>query len=118
MGRGTRTRGWPAKLEDLPKNLRKDPLKFESPQFATIPAIFPNGMLNSVTARLFNEFWWRKAPTKFGAVQNITQFFHPLDIAAEWNRVYGPDGFLQYQFVGRFGQEERFRQMLRPLYGS
>ena len=118
MGRGTLTRGWSAKLEDLPKNLRKDPLKFDAPQLATIPAIFPNGMLNSVTARLFNEFWWRKAPTKFGTVQNITQFFHPLDIAAEWNRVYGPAGFLQYQFVVPFGQEEVFRQMMRTISGS
>ena len=32
-------------------------------------------------------------------MQNITQFLHPLDIIGEWNRGYGPHGFLQYQFV-------------------
>ena len=42
-------------------------------------------------------------------MQNITQFFHPLDIVAEWNRVYGPNGFLQYQFVVPFEAHEIFR---------
>ncbi|MFV4153416.1 hypothetical protein ACNJQG_21200, partial [Mycobacterium tuberculosis] len=34
-----------------------------------------------------------------GKVQNLTQFYHPLDMFGEWNRAYGPAGFLQYQFV-------------------
>ena len=34
-----------------------------------------------------------------GKVQNLTQFYHPLDMVGEWNRAYGSAGFGQYQFV-------------------
>ena len=45
------------------------------------------------------ELWYRKSGTYRGKVQNLTQFYHPLDMFGEWNRAYGPAGFLQYQFV-------------------
>ncbi|MDA3628679.1 FAD-binding oxidoreductase [Saccharopolyspora oryzae] len=118
MGRALLTRGNSAKLEDLPKKLRKDPLKFNAPQLMTTPPIFPNGLVNKFTITAFNEVWYRKAPTKFGAVQNITQFFHPLDLVGEWNRIYGPNGFLQYQFMVPFGQEATFRRSIDKISAS
>ncbi len=99
MGRGFLLRGSSAKLEDLPAKLRKDPLKFDAPQYAKFPDVFPPGMLNRLTAKALNEFYYRKAHTQQGVVQNITQFYHLLDLFADWNRAYGPHGFLQYQFV-------------------
>ncbi|WP_114561202.1 FAD-binding oxidoreductase [Desertihabitans aurantiacus] len=111
LGRAVLTRGNKARLEELPEKLRRDPLKFTAPQLGTIPAVFPNGLVNRLTAKAFSELWYRKAPRhRVGEIQNITQFFHPLDIVAEWNRVYGPGGFLQYQFVVPFEAEEAFRQ--------
>jgi decaprenylphospho-beta-D-ribofuranose 2-oxidase len=106
LGRGILTRANHATIDDLPAKLRRNPLKFDAPQLLKVPDVFPPGMLNRVTARVFSELWYRKSPTKAGAVQNITQFLHPLDIAGEWNRVYGPRGFLQYQFVVPFGAED------------
>ena len=101
LGRAVLTRGNKAKLSDLPAKLRTDPLRFAAPSFGTIPEVFPNRMVNLATAKAFSAMWFRKAPKhRVGEVQNITTFFHPLDIVAEWNRVYGPNGFLQYQFVG------------------
>ena len=118
MGRALLTRGNSAKLEDLPKKLRKDPLGFNAPQLMTAPPIFPNGLVNKYTITAFNEVWYRKAPTKYGMVQNITQFFHPLDLVGEWNRVYGSHGFLQYQFMVPFGQEDMFRRSIDRISAS
>ena len=99
FGRGLLTRANHATVADLPSKLRAEPLKFDAPQLFTVPDVFPSGLLNRVTGKLFSELWYRKSPTRMGAIQNITQFLHPLDIIGEWNRGYGPHGFLQYQFV-------------------
>jgi decaprenylphospho-beta-D-ribofuranose 2-oxidase len=99
LGRGLLTRANHARLDELPEKLRAEPLKFDAPQLLTVPDVFPSGLLNRVTGKLFSEVWYRKSPTRAGAIQNITQFLHPLDIVGEWNRGYGRRGFLQYQFV-------------------
>ncbi len=119
MGRAVLTRGDKAKLSDLTPRLKRDPLKFVAPSFGTIPQVFPNRMVNAATAKAFSEFWYRKAPKhQVGALQNITQFFHPLDIVAEWNRVYGPNGFLQYQFVVPFSEHETFKRCFEMIVRS
>ena len=83
MGRAVLTRGNKATLSDLDAKKRRDPLKFVAPSFGTIPEVFPNRMVNGVTAKAFSEFWYRKAPKhRVGELQNITAFFHPLDIVA------------------------------------
>ncbi|MFI7674953.1 FAD-binding protein [Actinophytocola sp. NPDC049390] len=115
LGRGILTRANHATVEDLPKRLRRHPLKFDAPQLLTVPDVFPPGLLNKLTGRIFSELWYRKSPTKLGAVQNITQFLHPLDIVGEWNRGYGPHGFLQYQYVVPFGAEDVIRHTVRRM---
>jgi len=119
LGRAVLTRGNKASLDELPAKLRRDPLRFVAPSFGTIPDLFPNGLLNRATARAFSEFWFRKAPRHaVGEIQNITQFFHPLDILADWNRVYGPAGFLQYQFAVPFTEGVAFRRAVETIVGS
>jgi decaprenylphospho-beta-D-ribofuranose 2-oxidase len=99
-GRGVLTRGDHATREQLSGKDAADPLGFEPKVLATAPAIVPNGLVNPLTMRAFNEAWFRKAPTRrMGELQRIGEFFHPLDIVQDWNRVYGPQGFLQYQFA-------------------
>ena len=57
-------------------------------------------MLNNWTVKAFNEAWYRKSPNfKEDELQTINTFFHPLDGINNWNKIYGPKGFLQYQFV-------------------
>ena len=119
LGRAVLTRGNKAKLSDLPAKLRTDPLRFAAPSFGSIPEVFPNRMVNLATAKAFSAMWFRKAPKhRDGEVQNITTFFHPLDIVAEWNRVYGPNGFLQYQFAVPFHEHETFRRCVEMIVTS
>ena len=119
MGRAVLTRGNKARLRDLPVKLAKDPLRFVAPSLGTVPEIFPNRMVNLVTARAFSTAWYHKAPKRrSGEIQNITEFFHPLDIVAEWNRLYGPHGFLQYQFVVPFSEADIFRTCVEMIVNS
>ena len=120
MGRAVLTRGWPARLEDLSRKQRRDPLRFQPRQLVPrTPSVFPGGLLNKLTVGAFNELWYRKAPQERRAeIQHITPFFHPLDMVADWNVVYGPRGFLQYQFVVPHGAEDTMRRALERISGS
>lgn len=101
-GRGVLTRGDHAPLEqwDEQKVSKGSPLHYDPKAMASAPSLIPGGLLNNWTVRAFNEAWFRKAPKhRQGELQAITPFFHPLDGVNNWNRIYGPRGFLQYQFV-------------------
>ena len=97
-GRGVLTRGDHARLEQLES--REDPLAYDPRALASAPPFLPGGLLNTWTVRAFNETWYRKAPKhRVGELQAIGPYFHPLDGVSDWNRIYGPAGFLQYQFA-------------------
>jgi decaprenylphospho-beta-D-ribofuranose 2-oxidase len=99
-GRGVLTRGDHAPVEWLAGKQAQTPLTFTPKALATAPGLVPGGLVNPLTMRAFNEAWFRKAPkARHGELQQIGAFFHPLDIVNDWNRVYGPQGFLQYQFA-------------------
>jgi len=119
MGRAVLTRGRSARVDELTRRQRRDPLRLKAPQLLTAPKAFPPGVVNRATIGAFNEMWWRKAPSRRrDEVQNVTTFFHPLDLVGKWNRVYGSRGFLQYQFVVPFGQEQAFRQAIELISAS
>ena len=119
LGRAVVTRGNSAGVEDLDPKRRVRPLDFAAPQRGRIPFMSPIGLVNPRTARAFNAAWFAKAPRlRTGEVQDITQFFHPLDVVGDWNRVYGRRGFVQYQFVVPFGEESTFTAAVRTLASS
>lgn len=69
------------------------------PRLAVPPRV-PAGLLNRSTVAAFNEAWYRRAARHSRSVpQSLWRFFYPLDGVAEWNRLYGPPGLLQYQVV-------------------
>ena len=99
-GRGVLTCGDHAPAEALPKAQQPDPLHYDPMALASPPPFLPGGLPNKLTVRAFDEAWYRKATKRrVGELQAIAPFFHPLDGVQDWNRIYGPAGFLQHQFA-------------------
>tara|TARA_B100000700_G_C15062280_1_gene866697 strand:- start:5565 stop:6929 length:1365 start_codon:yes stop_codon:yes gene_type:complete len=99
-GRGILTNGDHAFLEQLNQPNKDNPLYYNPQAIGGAPTFLPNGLLNKLTVRAFNEAWFRRSPKSAkGELQGIASYFHPLDGIKDWNRIYGPSGFLQYQFV-------------------
>lgn len=66
----------------------------------TIPFNLPSFTLNKLTVSIFNMLYYGKVLKKVSTQQvSIEQFFYPLDAINHWNRIYGKNGFTQYQFV-------------------
>jgi len=98
-GRGVITRGDHSTAQQCNDDKIKNPRSYDPKKIATAPGLVPKGALNKWTVQAFNEGWFRKHPSlRVGEQQKISAFFHPLDGVQEWNRIYGPQGFLQYQF--------------------
>lgn len=116
MGRGVLTRGDHARLDELPaKKRKKGPLHYQGEILASAPPWVPNGLANPLSIRAFNEVWFRKAPKHHHGLETIPYFWHPLDGIANWNRMYGSRGFLQYQFVVPFEAGETVRLAVERL---
>jgi decaprenylphospho-beta-D-ribofuranose 2-oxidase len=119
MGRAILTRGDHARRDDLPVNLRVRPREAPSSPKLRVPITAPGGLLNRASVRAFNEAWFRRAPKRrVGELQGIGAFFHPLDGVSDWNRLYGPRGFLQYQFAVPDDAGETVRHAIELLSGS
>jgi decaprenylphospho-beta-D-ribofuranose 2-oxidase len=116
LGRAVITNGDFASPADLPAAQQRDPLAFRPTALLRAPRACPPGLMNRYTIALFNEAWYRKAPRRRdGEIQTISAFFHPLDGIRNWNTVYGPRGFRQYQFVVPFGAEQTLRRSLELI---
>ncbi|MDD5365279.1 MAG: FAD-binding oxidoreductase [Gallionellaceae bacterium] len=74
------------------------PLALSGGHPVAIPVDAPAGLLNRVTMAAFNALYYARARTGTRRV-GLESFFYPLDALADWNRLYGRAGFLQYQFV-------------------
>jgi decaprenylphospho-beta-D-ribofuranose 2-oxidase len=100
----------------VPERRRKHARQFAPRTLINAPRWLPNGLLNPLTMRAFNEVWYRKAPRhQVGHIESITAFFHPLDLVGNWNRIYGSRGFVQYQYVVPDDATETVRATLERL---
>ena len=116
LGRGIVTAGTHAEREDLPDRRRATALRFTPTRGLPGLPWAPGGLLNPATVAAFNEAWFRKAPSRReGELQRIGAFFHPLDGVRNWNRLYGPGGFVQYQLVVPFAAADVVRTVVQRL---
>ena len=115
LGRSVLTSGRFAHRDELDPH-DDNPLDFDPYLTVPAPPWAPSGLLNRLSIRAFNEFWFRKAPVeRRDELQTISQFFHPLDMVEGFNRIYGRRGFLQWQFVVPFGAESTLRHIVETL---
>jgi decaprenylphospho-beta-D-ribofuranose 2-oxidase len=120
LGRSVLTWGDHARLDQLDERAAADPLAFDARQLVTVPPLVPTpGVVNRLTAGVFNEFWYRSTPRhRVDEIQTIPAYFHPLDAVGSWNRLYGRRGFVQYQFMVPFGAEEALRTVVERIAAS
>jgi FAD/FMN-containing dehydrogenase len=65
-----------------------------------IPCTMPFSAVNTLSLRLFNTVYYHaRKPGRRTFVVPYAPFFYPLDRILNWNRLYGPKGFQQYQCV-------------------
>ena len=65
-----------------------------------IPFNFPSFTLNNWSVRVFNWLYYGKVKQSISKqTVDIDTFFYPLDTIGHWNRIYGKNGFTQYQFI-------------------
>jgi len=90
-GRGIFMRANPnQELKNLPK------MKAER----KMPFVPPISLVNSLTLRPFNLVYYNlKKYKSSSSIAHYESFFYPLDKLLDWNRMYGPKGFFQYQSV-------------------
>jgi decaprenylphospho-beta-D-ribofuranose 2-oxidase len=118
LGRGVVNASEHALLGDLPKELAHDPLRVKPKPFWTLPFELPELAINPLTIRLANAFVIY-TQSHGAPVAHFENIFFPLDIANNWNRMYGRRGFIQYQFVIPYGDSLRhMRAILDAIVSS
>ncbi|MCK5243127.1 FAD-binding oxidoreductase [bacterium] len=100
LGRSIMMRGQFAKKEELKtSDRRQQPLPVIHKPKVTIPFDFPEMVLNPLSMWGFNQLYYGKHPRLIKTVVDYDTFFYPLDSFLKWNRGYGKNGMLQYQFL-------------------
>jgi FAD/FMN-containing dehydrogenase len=86
----------------------------------TFPCYAPSFLLNSLSIQIFNELYFQRIPSK-GTTKTVSlnPFFYPLDSINNWNKMYGREGFLQWQcVVPKEGIGEIFSVLRKNRAGS
>jgi FAD/FMN-containing dehydrogenase len=87
----------------------KKPLSF--------PVTLPISLINRLSLRAFNQAYFRR-PLHDNAVAHYEPFFYPLDGVLHWNRLYGRQGFFQYQFVLPMDARDALDDVMRCIAES
>ncbi|MCH9742875.1 MAG: FAD-binding oxidoreductase [Proteobacteria bacterium] len=93
---------------------------YESKTGPTVPFDFPSIALNRWSVKAFNALYYGKATEGISQQQvSVDQFFYPLDAIGQWNRIYGKQGFVQYQFIlPKANSEQGLTEILQRITHS
>ncbi|MEZ9699205.1 FAD-binding protein [Vibrio sp. 10N.261.46.E12] len=89
-----------------------------------MPCDMPSFLLNKYTIQTFNSAYYNKQlKEEVNNTVHYDPFFYPLDGINNWNRMYGSNGFTQYQFVipkeaGKEGLTEILEAIAESKQGS
>lgn len=110
-GRGLFMRGNPANVTDRPAPRGRK---------LTMPMVPPVSLVNRLSLRPFNmAYYYLKKWQSGRTITHYEPFFYPLDNLLEWNRMYGPKGFFQYQsVVPREVGQDAVQSMLKEISRS
>jgi FAD/FMN-containing dehydrogenase len=76
------------------------PLTAGKDPWLVFPIDLPGFALNHLSIGLFNTLYYNKQLSKtINTLVDYEPFFYPLDKVLHWNRLYGRNGFLQFQCV-------------------
>ncbi len=84
-----------------------------------LPFPFDAPFINTATVQAFNILYYHKQLDRVvRGVSHYNPFFYPLDAILGWNKAYGKNGFLQYQFVMPFSSREALKDILKFISAS
>jgi FAD/FMN-containing dehydrogenase len=117
MGRGILKRGRWAEAGEAPRGFPRPKRR------PSVPFVVPSWVIGRVTVRTFNAFYYRSHIRRVRRYfVDPESFFYPLDVVRDWNRLYGPRGFTQYQCVlpdeAGHGAARRFLELLTRRGGA
>jgi FAD/FMN-containing dehydrogenase len=120
LGRSIVMRGHHATLSELSAEDRLQPFARAVRAQRRIPIDLPSWALNPLTVGAFNNVYYRSQGAKRAPfLTDYDPYFYPLDAVADWNRLYGKQGFVQYQCVlPTAGAFDGMRQILELLAAS
>lgn len=77
----------------------------------------PISLINSFTVSAFNKLYFNiKKRSTLKQTVHYEPFLYPLDKILQWNRMYGPKGFFQYQcLIPRENGAENIQEMLGEI---
>ena len=99
LGKSVLLLGEHISINDLPEKYKANPLKIHTEEKIRIPFYFPKWVLSTFNIRVFNWFYYRKSTLSSKSITHYNSYFYPLDGIRDWNKIYGKEGFIEYQFV-------------------
>ena len=116
--RAVLTRGDHAPSAALPHRLRARSREAPGEPVVRVPRPMPGRLVNRLSVRALNEAVFHASSTTQGALRPLAAFFHPLDGIGSWNLLYGPDGFVQYQFASPPDRGDVIEDAVEAISGS